>query len=55
MWECFAKTTVLDPKKVNIKPEIINYVFIGYAYNNNTTHINFLYTSQILRAFILVI
>jgi hypothetical protein len=49
--------TVLDPKKVNIKPEIMNCVFIGYAYNKNTyqfliykSNIKSIYPSTIMKS-----
>jgi hypothetical protein len=35
VWTCFEKIATHDPKKIKIKPKNMNYIFIGYDYNNN--------------------
>lgn len=33
--KCLVKVTILYPKKIKIRPKIMDHVFIGYAYNNS--------------------
>ena len=34
MWGCLTKVVVPPPKKVKIRPKIIDCIFMGYAHNN---------------------
>ena len=35
VWECLAKVMVPIPKRINIGPNTIDCIFIGYAINNS--------------------
>ena len=35
VWGCLAKVAVPTPKKMKIGPKMVDYIFIGYAHNDN--------------------
>lgn len=52
VWRCLAKIAVSDPKNINIELKIMDCIFIKYTYK--IMHIDFSYTSQILKIYILI-
>ena len=34
VWGCLAKVVIPPPKKVKIRPKMIDYIFIGYTHNS---------------------
>jgi hypothetical protein len=52
VWRCLGKIAVSDPKNINIELKIMDCIFIEYTYK--IMHIDFSYTSQILKIYILI-